>query len=170
MTAFFSESRPSAGVYFTSPVWSREEQLTMASMGALFLGSPPPRWITGSAFSSESRPSAGVYFTSPVWSREEQLTMASMGALFLGSPPPRWITGSPFSRSMAAVSFSLRVGDSDMDLASWLKLMRVSQPSLDTRIPGCATGLGIRSTTVYKKFTGGKQRTRDFVFCCGGRG
>src|ERR1035441_8501230 len=102
------------------------------------------------AFFSERRPSAGVYFTSPVWSREEQLTIASMGALFLGSPPPRWITGSPFSRSMAAVSFSFRVGDSDMDLASWLKLMGVSQPSLDTRIPGCATGLGIRSTTVYK--------------------
>src|ERR1035441_2345880 len=81
------------------------------------------------AFFSESRPSAGVYFTSPVLSREEQLTMASMGALFLGSPPPRWITGSPFSRSMAAVSFSFRVGDSDMDLASWLKLMGVSQPS-----------------------------------------
>src|ERR1035438_4232566 len=51
MTAFFSESRPSAGVYFTSPVWSREEQLTMASMGALFLGSPPPRRITGSPLS-----------------------------------------------------------------------------------------------------------------------
>src|ERR1017187_5839752 len=102
------------------------------------------------AFFNERRPSAGVYFTSPVCSREEQLTMASMGALFLGSPPPRWITGSPFSRSMAAVSFSFRVGDSDMDLASWLKLMDVSQTSLDTRIPGCATGLGIRSTTVYK--------------------
>jgi hypothetical protein len=80
------------------------------------------------AFFSESRPSAGVYFTSPVWSREEQLTMASMGALFLGSPPPRWMTGSPLSRSMAAVSFSLRVGDSLMDLASWLKLMGVSLP------------------------------------------
>src|SRR5664280_769149 len=75
------------------------------------------------AFFSESRPSAGVYFTSPVCSREEQLTMASMGALLLGSPPPRWITGSPLSRSNAAVSFSFRVGDSDMDLASWLKLM-----------------------------------------------
>jgi hypothetical protein len=67
--------------------------------------------------------SAGVYFTSPVLRRAAQLTMASMGALLLGSPPPRWITGSPLSRSKAAVSFSLRVGDSDMDFASWLKLI-----------------------------------------------
>ena len=51
MTAFFSAGMPSAGVYFTSPVCSRDEQLTMASMGALLLGSPPPRWITGSPFS-----------------------------------------------------------------------------------------------------------------------
>jgi hypothetical protein len=49
--------------------------------------------------------------------------MASMGALFLGSPPPRWMTGSPLSRSRAAVSFSFNVGDSQMDLASWLKLI-----------------------------------------------
>jgi hypothetical protein len=49
--------------------------------------------------------------------------MASMGALLFGSPPPRWITGSPLSRSNAAVSFSFRVGDSEMDLANWLKLM-----------------------------------------------
>src|ERR1022692_172596 len=49
--AFFSERRPSAGVYLTSPVCRRDEQLTMASMGALFLGSPPPRWMTGSPLS-----------------------------------------------------------------------------------------------------------------------
>src|SRR5271157_1496840 len=75
------------------------------------------------AFLSAGMPSAGVYFTSPVLSRDAQLTMASMGALLFGSPPPRWITGSPLSRSKAAVSFSFRVGDSEMDLASWLKLM-----------------------------------------------
>src|SRR5208337_3629201 len=75
------------------------------------------------AFLSAGMPSAGVYFTSPVLRRDAQLTMASMGALLFGSPPPRWITGSPLSRSSAAVSFSLRVGDSEMDFASWLRLM-----------------------------------------------
>jgi hypothetical protein len=52
--------------------------------------------------------------------------MASMGALFLGSPPPRWMTGSPFSFSNAAVSFNFRVGDSQIDLAIWLKLIELS--------------------------------------------
>src|ERR1035438_496048 len=75
------------------------------------------------AFFSAGMPSAGVYFTTPVLSSEAQLMMASIGVLLLGSPPPRWMTGSPFSRSNAAVSFSLSVGDSQMDLASWLKLM-----------------------------------------------
>ena len=45
------------------------------------------------------------------------------GRFALRLAAPRWITGSPLSRSNAAVSFSFRVGDSDMDLASWLKLM-----------------------------------------------
>src|ERR1039458_7288861 len=80
------------------------------------------------AFLSVRMPSAGVYLTSPVWSRDVQLTMASMGVLLLGSPPPRWMTGSPLSRSNAAVSFSFRVGDSQMDLASWLKLIGLYSP------------------------------------------
>jgi hypothetical protein len=33
--------------------------------------------------------------------------------------------GSPFSRSRAAVSFSLRVADSRMDRASWLRLITI---------------------------------------------
>ena len=45
---------PSAGVYRTSPVFSSAAQLTMASMGALLFGSPPPRWMTGSPFSLSS--------------------------------------------------------------------------------------------------------------------
>src|ERR1019366_3228376 len=95
------------------------------------------------AFLSAGMPSAGVYFTSPVLSRDAQLTMASMGALLLGSPPPRWITGSPLSRSSAAVSFSFRVGDSDMDLASWLKLMPYFHPS-NIMVPiACAEGINV---------------------------
>ena len=53
-----------------------------------------------------------------MFSSDAQLITASMGALLFGSPPPRWMTGSPFSRSRAAVSFSFRVGDSLIDLAS----------------------------------------------------
>ena len=77
------------------------------------------------AFLSAGMPSGGVYLTSPVLSRAVQLTMASMGVLLFGSPPPRWMTGSPLSLSSAAVSFSFRVGDSQMDLASWLTLIAV---------------------------------------------
>ena len=39
-------------------------------------------------------------------------------ARLFGSPPPRWMTGSPLSLRSAAVSFSFRVGDSEIDLAS----------------------------------------------------
>src|ERR1035441_10651591 len=92
------------------------------------------------AFLSEGMPSAGVYFTSPVCSRAVQLTMASMGALLLGSPPPRWMTGSPFSFNNAAVSFSFNVGDSQMDLAIWLKLIGLSSFWIDA-LPG-SPGLG----------------------------
>src|SRR6516225_2840823 len=49
--AFFRSGRPSAGAYFTSPVLSCVAQFTTASIGALLLGSPPPRWMTGSPLS-----------------------------------------------------------------------------------------------------------------------
>src|ERR1035441_5211916 len=91
------------------------------------------------AFLSAGIPSAGVYFTSPVASSAVQLTMASTGALLFGSPPPRCLTGSPFSRSSAAVSFSLSVGDSEIDLASWLRLMAFSL-QIDWS-PGNLTGI-----------------------------
>src|SRR5271169_2440373 len=76
------------------------------------------------AFLRAGMPSGAVYRISPVLRREVQLMTASMGALDLGSPPPRWMTGSPFSRRRAAVSFSLRVADSLMERASWLRLIR----------------------------------------------
>ena len=50
--------------------------------------------------------------------------MAVIGVLFFGSPIPRWITASPRSRSRRASSFSLSVGDSAIERASWLKLIR----------------------------------------------
>src|ERR1700757_1249011 len=48
MMAFFKSGKPSAGAYFTSPVLSCVAQFTTASIGALLLGSPPPRWMMGS--------------------------------------------------------------------------------------------------------------------------
>src|SRR5512140_3673857 len=78
------------------------------------------------AFFKAGMPSAGVYLISPLFNSAVQLRMASMGVLLFGSPPPRWMTGSPFSLSSAAVSFSFRVGDSLIDLASWLRLIPYS--------------------------------------------
>ena len=46
-----------------------------------------------------------------------------MGVLFFGSPIPRWITASPRSRSQRASSFSARVGDSAISVASLLSRM-----------------------------------------------
>ena len=47
MIACFSASVPSVGTYFTLPLVRRAAELTIAASGALFFGSPPPRWITG---------------------------------------------------------------------------------------------------------------------------
>ena len=66
-------------------------------------------------------PSVEEYLTSPWFSTAAAPAMAASGVLFLGSPMPRWITASPFARRMRASSFSLRVGDSAMDEASWLR-------------------------------------------------
>jgi hypothetical protein len=60
---------------------------------------------------------------SPVLNFAAELKMAVMGALFLGSPIPRWITGWPFSLKSRASSLSLKVGESTIDLASWLMLI-----------------------------------------------
>src|SRR5512141_3049492 len=114
------------------------------------------------AFFSAGMPSAGVYRISPVFSIDEQLMIASIGVRLLGSPPPRWMTGSPLSLSRAAVSLSLRVGDSLMDNASWLSIdppdgagnpalceqRCISQARTARRVSAnagrrCPTGLGI---------------------------
>jgi len=58
MMAFFSDGRPSDGQYFTSPWLSFAAELRMAGMGVLFLGSPMPRWMTGSPRSRSSRASS----------------------------------------------------------------------------------------------------------------
>ena len=49
--AFLSAGIPSAGAYLTSAELRRDAAETIASIGALLLGSPPPKWITGSPFS-----------------------------------------------------------------------------------------------------------------------
>src|SRR4030042_3217857 len=76
------------------------------------------------AFLSEGSPSVGVYLMSPPLSCEAALKMAVIGARFLGSPIPRLITSSPRSCRMRASSLSLSVGDSAIDRASRLRLMR----------------------------------------------
>src|SRR4030042_770284 len=76
------------------------------------------------AFFRDGRPSVGVYLTSPPLSLEAALRMAVIGARFFGSPMPRLITSSPRSRRIRASSLSLSVGDSAIDRASRLRLMR----------------------------------------------
>src|SRR5581483_1393055 len=51
MMARLSEGRPSVGTYLTSPVCNLAAELRIAVIGALFLGSPIPRWMTGSPLS-----------------------------------------------------------------------------------------------------------------------
>src|SRR3990172_6702345 len=78
------------------------------------------------AFLSEGDPSVGVYLTSPPLSLAAEDRMAWMGALFLGSPIPRWITASPRSRSRRASSLRRMVGDSAIERASLLMVMKPS--------------------------------------------
>ena len=58
MMAFLSDGRPSVGEYLMSPVTSFDAVLRMAFSGALFLGSPIPRWMTGSPRSRSNRASS----------------------------------------------------------------------------------------------------------------
>ena len=55
MICFFNPGVPSAGVYLTSPVFSFDAAARIAAIGALFFGSPAPRWTTASPFSRRSR-------------------------------------------------------------------------------------------------------------------
>jgi len=48
MIAFFREGIPSVGEYLMSPVFNLADEFKIALIGALFFGSPMPRWITGS--------------------------------------------------------------------------------------------------------------------------
>src|SRR5512140_2959112 len=86
------------------------------------------------AFLRAGIPSAGVYLMSPVFRTWAELMIALIGAFDFGSPPPRWMTGSPLSRSIVAVSFSLSVGDTPMERASWLRLIIASYRT--THAPG----------------------------------
>src|SRR5574339_451194 len=71
----------------------------------------------------EGSPSGGVYFTSPLVNFAAEAITAAMGVLFLGSPIPRLMTGSPRSRNKRASSFSAKVGDSVISLASTLSFI-----------------------------------------------
>jgi hypothetical protein len=51
MIAFLSEGMPSDGAYLISPPDSRAAEARIAVIGALFFGSPMPRWMTDSPFS-----------------------------------------------------------------------------------------------------------------------
>src|SRR5512138_1384015 len=75
------------------------------------------------AFFMEGSPSGGVYFTSPLVSLAAEARIAAIGVLFLGSPIPRLMTASPRSRRSRASSFSAKVGDSAISLASLLNFM-----------------------------------------------
>ncbi len=45
---FFNDGVPSGGEYLTSPEVNRAEELKIAVIGALLIGSPIPKLITGS--------------------------------------------------------------------------------------------------------------------------
>src|SRR3972149_5994727 len=78
------------------------------------------------AFFSDGMPSVGEYLISPALSLAAGLNIAGNGVLFLGSPIPKWITASPRSRRMRASSFIFSVGDSAIDFANVLMLIRFS--------------------------------------------
>src|ERR1039458_7505747 len=64
------------------------------------------------------------------------------------------MTGSPFSLSNAAVSFSFRVGDSQMDRASWLRLI-VSRPfpwNISGQSHESTSGLFMLGLLFYRKY------------------
>ena len=58
MIAFFRDGIPSVGVYLISPVFYLAAELRIAVLGALFFGSPTPRWMTGSPFERNNRASS----------------------------------------------------------------------------------------------------------------
>ena len=68
------------------------------------------------------------------------------------------MTGSPFSLSSAAVSFSFRVGDSLIDLASWLRLIRLFLPvqvSQRRRVKSLASTLRLDGSRIALRFERG---------------
>src|SRR3990172_9767394 len=108
-------------------------------------------------------PSEGVYLMSPVLSFAAALRMALIGALFLGSPAPRWTTASPLSFRRAASSFSFSVGDSAIEPASLLTLMKVSTSNLQMRSIDCYGPLRRKMLQPWESVTfllpvGGKNR------------
>ena len=123
------------------------------------------------AFLSEGMPSVGVYLTSPLLNLAAELNIAVIGALFLGSPIPRWMTGWPRSRNSRASSLSLNVGESTIDLASWLILMRfhVSPTNVDrnalesvSRIKSCVNVTFILNIALFRE----KGRSAiDEIYC-----